>query len=131
MNNRCTSLKNYGNTKSEAILAMLDEKYKLKAIAENKGKSIPIGIENVLKQYMHSRKITSEYEKKLKKMAESSGYVLNTWDGIPKIVFNKEVCFIPKALIQKIQEAKNLASLGKREEARKILDTIIKEEGLI
>ena len=131
--NACISLKRWGNTKTEAILAMLDDKYKKQAKAEMKDKPMPEELNSALIKFKATKKTLRAMTKELKSKAKEHGYYLtdNYDENEDKLIFDTNTCFVPRSLTEKIQKATNLQSLGKKQEAKNILDKIIKDEGLI
>jgi len=112
---------------------MLDDKYKKKAKAEAKGKPIPKELYDIFVQHKATKGMLRAMTKELKAKAKEFGYYLtdNYDETQDQLIFDTNTCFVPRSLTEKIQKATNLQSLGKKQEAKNILDKIIIDEGLI
>lgn len=71
-------------------------------------------------------------EKILDAQLERLGLSYDSYEkkGNPFYVANNNICLVPEKTLRELQKATDLHALGKKQEAQKIWDSIIKEYGL-
>jgi len=130
----------YGKTKAEAVKCMIQDKL----IAEErknikqliKKAKIEKDIKEMKKQYRlykNHQKLYNEADKEknnIKKIIESKisqnePKLQITWDGDIKL--NHSYCFVPDKVLDELERYDCLMALGKRKEADKIFDKLVKD----